>query len=715
MASAAAGAASRAAGCINLTRIMSSRKKSYKIQVALSLSNVNADFLQLILCMMVSHYLIGNPLYGGALFLFANIWILYFESGLRFLRRSRRSERVEWPIWTLLSLSVFAGLALVFLYPSRMQVARTNVVSFFVLLIAARSLLTWVVNRSLDRPGMAQRIYKGLYQLLFFIPCAAFAWLVTDGIVCWMIVCGTAVTGFLLSFQGSTMVSLGKYLSHSRQDQLRDIFSYRVFSNMSLYAQVALSLGVLMYICYVCFATPFFSARLYLRTAVWIVAVLLCSELFRRLVAGRNWVLSLNLFMVGAACWIVGSLGMFDVRSVWNSTLWVALLGFGLACITAVLDRYNGDFKLVARIAGRKVSDREMYFRSMITQVIAVIISNAVMLCVVTVWVFVIPAAHEPRLPFVFRTFMLELPVVFMLVSMMFALRQPLDERRRQKLFNFLRWSNRNKSAEQSLHDNLVGRHRVRFGVKILAFFVRPFLHLRVEGCENMDMAHFPSVFVCNHGIIYGPVAAVIYLPTYFRPWIDRKMVDRDMAAQEMYGRFIYRIPLLSERAKRSVARGLARPVTWALNSFDPIPVEKNNLRNVMSTFDDTVRVLGEGDNVLIFPERPRRVRRGDKMTVEHLTDSVGTLFTGFASIGRLYYDKTGQCLRFYPIYASRRNHTFRIGEPVVFDPENDAHEEKRRIASLLYERMAALCEGGDADGRKSASAGRGGGKTSGE
>ena len=77
------------------------------------------------------------------------------------------------------------------------------------------------------------------------------------------------------------------------------------------------------------------------------------------------------------------------------------------------------------------------------------------------------------------------------------------------------------------------------------------------------------------------------------------------MAAKEMYGRFIYRIPLLPPKAKMRIARLLAGPVTWALNSFNPIPVEKNNLRNVMTTFDDTVKVLSEGDNVLIFPERP--------------------------------------------------------------------------------------------------------------
>ena len=46
---------------------MNAVKKAYRINVALSLSNVNADFLQLILCMMVSHYIIANPLYGACM------------------------------------------------------------------------------------------------------------------------------------------------------------------------------------------------------------------------------------------------------------------------------------------------------------------------------------------------------------------------------------------------------------------------------------------------------------------------------------------------------------------------------------------------------------------------------------------------------------------------------------------------------------------------
>lgn len=675
----------------NNRELMKKHKKSYLIKLVVSLSNINADFLQLILCMLVSHYIIGNPLYGAALFLFASIWILYFEGNLRYLSAFRRSRSTNIIMWLLLSVSVFAGLTLVFLYPVIMRIPGVNFVSFFVMLLAARSLLTLKINSALSKPGASRRAFKGLVQILFCIPCVIFALMLTYGTIGWIIVLGYAATGFLLSYQSSTMSSLGKYLANSRHDKLRGISSYEVFSNMSLYAQIALSLGMLMYVCYVSFTVPFFSAGTYVMMATWIIMVLFLSELFTRLVDRFGKTLSINMFIIGAVSWIFGSVMVFSVRTIWLSAFWTLFWGFGLACITSVLNRYNGDFKMVARLANRKVSDRNLYFRSLITQIIAVMISSAIMLAVLTIWVFVIPGTNKPEIPGLYNSLLIQLPAVFMIVSVFFALKQPLDDRSRQKLLNYSKGRNANKLTRQNLRKTFIEKKKVRFGVKILAFLVRPFLHLKVSGKENMDTDSFPSVFVCNHGIIYGPVAAVIYLPTYFRPWIDRKMVDIELAAKEMSNRFIYRIPLLSDSAKMRLARGLARPVTWALNSFNPIPVEKSNLRNVMSTFDDTVKVLTEGDNVLIFPEKPRRVKRGEKETIEHLTDSVGKLFTGFANIGKLYFDTTGKQLRFYPIYANRRGHTFKIGTPVVFNPDTDPREEKQRITAELHERMMEL------------------------
>ncbi len=659
--------------------------------MAFVLSNINADFLQLILAMAVSHYYLGTPIYGAALFMLASIWILYFAANLRKLSDGNRSTPV---MWGLLSLSILTGLALIFLWPLMTDRPGANMVSFFVTLLAARSLLSWKVNSSLSSPGLRHRIYKGLYQLLFLLPLAGFAFLYMDGGASWFVAAGCAVTGVLVSFQSSTLASLGKFVANNaHRRKLDGIASYRVFANMTLYAHTALCLGILVYLCYIGFSTAVFSTATYIAAAAWLVMVLVISDLTTRLVDRNGTAVSVNTFILGAALWTAGSITMVHGHGFWNITLWTCLWGTGLACITSVFDRSQKDFKLVALIADRKVSDRDLRFRSMLTRIIAAIISDTVMLGILTVWVFVIPAERSLHAPEIFRRVVIQLPVLFMIVSVLFALRQPLDTRSRQKLVKYTDGEKPDMPTKQNLRKNLVERRRVRFGVKIIAFFVKPFLRLRVVGAENMDKENFPSIFVCNHGIIYGPVAAVIYLPTYFRPWIDHKMVDHDMAAREMYSRFIYRIPLLGEKAGRRFAHWLAGPVTWALNSFNPIPVEKTALRKVMTTFDDTVKVLGESDNVLIFPEKPRRVKRGNKDTVEHLTDSVGTLFTGFANIGSLYYEATGRQLRFYPIYASRRKHTFTIGEPVIYDPDGDQVEEKRRIASLLHDSMLKMSE----------------------
>lgn len=44
-------------------------------------------------------------------------------------------------------------------------------------------------------------------------------------------------------------------------------------------------------------------------------------------------------------------------------------------------------------------------------------------------------------------------------------------------------------------------------------------------------------------------------MPRYFRPWIDRKMLYIDLTTDEMYRRFMYRIPLLGKKIKRKTAR----------------------------------------------------------------------------------------------------------------------------------------------------------------
>lgn len=671
---------------------MGKNKQSHKIKIIFSLSNINADFLQLILTMLVSHYILGNPVYGGGLFLFANIWTLYFQGKLHSIKYPRRNG-ASFIMWILLTASVFAGLALIFFYPIIRKEPAANYVSFFVLILTARNILTYWVNRVYNQRKKSHRIYKILFQFLFLVPCIFFAVKLLEGAVFYIVIGGFAITGFLLSFQSSTLASFGKYIRKFNQDKMGEIVSYKIFSNMTLYSQIAFSLGILMYIFYISFSGQSFSVNSYVMMGLWLIIMLFSSEFFTWIAGKRKWVLNLNLFIIGAVLWIVGSINMFGEYDIIRTFFWTLFWGFGLSSITAVTNRYTYDFKMVARIANQKVAEKDLHFRSLLIQIVAVIFSNTIMLCVLTLWAFVVPSNPDPGVPGMFRSIMIQLPVVFMLISIFFALKQPLDDRIRQKLVHYHRNPEKNDPTRENLSDRLVRKARVKFGIKIVAAVVRPFLHLKVLGKGNMDYKNFPSIFVCNHGLFYGPIAAVIYLPTYFRPWVDKKMVYLDLCSREIYDRALYRAPVISEKMKRMISRILARPVTWALNSFNPIPVEKNSLRNVMTTFDSTVKVLAEGDNVLIFPEKPKRVKKGKKMTVEHETETVGNLYTGFASIGKMYYDKTGKSLRFYPIYANKKGHTFKIGEPVIFNPENPPRDEKHRIAEELHNRMLVLRE----------------------
>ena len=670
---------------------MLGKKHIYRIKLAFSLSNINADFLQLILCMFVSHYIMGNPLFGAALFLFTNIWTLFFLGNLRNIKFGK-NDALSFAIWLLLAASVLAALALMFIYPSVVNSLKVNNVSFFVLIVTARSLITYWVNKTYSQKRWQNRLYKVLFQLLFIIPCVAYALSFMEGVAVYGTIAGFVVTGFLLSYQSSTLVSFGKYVKNIGKDKMGGIFSYRMFSNMTFYSQIAFSIGVTMYICYISFYAHLLAPYTYLILATWLITMLISQEVFTWFVHKRGWVLSLNLFIIGVALWIYGSIRAYGATDVSGSWFWTMVWGFGLACITSVTNRYNSDLKMVARLVGKKVSDRDLHFRNLLTQIISVIISNAIMLCIITVWTFVIPSFTDTEVPSSFRRLMIQLPIIFMLVSAFYALKQPLDKRSLQKLINYSKGINQNEQTRANLNARLVKKNRVRFGVKIIAAITRPFLRLKVSGEEQMSFSEFPSIFVCNHGVLYGPVAAVIYLPTYFRPWVDRKMVYRDLCEQEMFYNFFRRVRFLPAGVKRWLCRMLARPVTWAIGSFNPIPVEKNSLRNVMSTFEDTVKVLAEGDNVLIFPEKPKNIKVGKKVdATKHETNTVGRLYTGFASIGKLYYDLKGKELRFYPVYANKKSRTFKVGEPIVFDPNNDPREEKQRIAEELQERMLKL------------------------
>ena len=216
---------------------------------------------------------------------------------------------------------------------------------------------------------------------------------------------------------------------------------------------------------------------------------------------------------------------------------------------------------------------------------------------------------------------------------------------------------------------------------RFLDVFLRLFYRRKVIGGEKVDSSQ-PSVFVCNHGFTSGPISAVLYFPFPFRVWINSTMLNCKEAAASMEDSFRDNFKLVGRWGRKAFCRVASWLVCRVLKSFDHIPVYKGYSRKTIETITLSVDALERGENLLIFPEKPD----------DGYDDETFREFnTGFATLGRAYYKRTGRRLVFYPVFSDGPTNMFLIGEPVTFDPENEAHAEKIRIATELQERVTGL------------------------
>ena len=118
------------------------------------------------------------------------------------------------------------------------------------------------------------------------------------------------------------------------------------------------------------------------------------------------------------------------------------------------------------------------------------------------------------------------------------------------------------------------------------------------------------------------------------------------------------------------------------MKAMKPIPVYRGNLREVIATIDMTAQAMMEGDNVMLFPEKPAE---------KYSHGGVDRFHSGFAEIGSAYYKKTGKSTTFYPVYISKKKRKMYVGDGIKFDPTAPKPEEKRRISDALYRAMASM------------------------
>lgn len=471
-----------------------------------------------------------------------------------------------------------------------------------------------------------------------------------------------------------------------------EINTYKFYWHMNSNLSIAFEVSVLVIVCCLPFVPfPGFWSFLFdavIMAGLYFLAATASKYLLRKRFSdyGKN-----TVFIVFSLVWIATNYFLYyNVSSLTTIQLSICFL-LQCLCITglaSILISMDRDMQMIGEIGLEDFSIPGYSMAKKLIGLWGMLVSRFILTLLTGSMAFIYGLDSEkgPEKLFVFAKYGIALiPGIFLFFAVVAALKQPLTkyyEKKLKKYFTLKAEGKVSKPLEDHLKQGLIEKYKKRIGVKIIISFLKPFFRHKHVGLNHVHPETMPCVFICNHSEIYGPVAAVINMPYFVRPWINSKMVDLQKVSDEIrHGVLLSWIPQVIQK---EVVDLISPVVAWAMNSLDPIPVNHGDGRDILKAIDMSIHALEVDDNILLFPENPL-------ITGHYLTDGVGEFFTGFVNIAKAYYKKTGKCLTFYSVFADKRKRTLSFSEGVTFNPAAPFHEEKKRIANSLHDRMVEL------------------------
>ncbi len=632
-----------------------------------------------------------NIVYGAAIY----ISLAAIIRMLRFIIKT--TYDLLWLKVIKLVLAVFLCLVTVYifvLYPFLYTYPKTVYAIFIIIMpFLAREAENALLFRytALERKGV----------LLVLLGSAAICLALSAGLV-WLsgvnafVIIPAAVVGIGLAFyrQWTFKDYALEYPQHDIQPpDLRQIRSARLYDGMVITSGVALNIFMFTYVLYLMFMrrislfTDFFVMFGFIAVVSGVIYLAAYRFARRSLIQtiGKN-----AAFVMGTG---IAIFAVYVFRDSWyKGTLSISiqtlLLLFGLMLQMIASLGMREDILLVTKLQNKDVEEAALEKRTQRLEHWIANISETIVLGVLAVLIsdpFIYAMDFDQYIMFApqIGASLVAIPTVFLLASLVYAIKQPLTAKYNRRLKVYLSGREEgieNAVMEKRLKNVLIKTYKKRIGVHVIRMLLKPVMYHSVVGRENVTA--LPGIFVFNHREVYGPIAAVVFLPYDMRPWILDKMIDKEQITAHMYEGTFSRIKWLPVFARKGLTKILSPLVIWALSSFDPIPVYRGTAKSVLRTFELSIECLQSGDSILLFPENPQ----------ERYTDSqqINDFYRGFANLGRLYYRKTKECVTFYPVYASKVGRQLRIGEGVTYDPSY-GRQEAGRIVEALQTRMRFL------------------------
>jgi len=659
--------------------------------------------------MAVSDAYTLSPVFGGALFMSGAAATAYAQTYTGERRKSlTRRTRV---LGTLMLMLMFMlTLMLWVVYPFFFRVSHFWELSAITLVLTVRGVLSRGLVGSVMRGRIGKRGFALLFTLLQLLLAGAAA-------VLFFLTLPTASAWYLLGGYALSVLLEGHILWRDRKSvamenrpepleketaermaaELRQMNAYGAYQRLYTLVLIALQMTLIMVYTFIGITTREIISCLAISVGCTIIMREVTDFMLIRL--KRRIPATLNLLLIGLFLWGY-SLFLFyrmlsDGSSLLMTYMTLGLCSAGLNVSVTSLAQIEREMTGVAQYRLRDHMQGYGTIRSVNTElsILAGQLFALLLLAALTLPAGVNIAEIEfTKILNGFRPLMILPPLALTVAAFSLALRFPLNSRHFQKLKRFLTLRDEdNPALKKQLDSVVVSKHTNRFGLKIIIFFLRFLMPHKVLGKENLQgLEDGTIILVCNHGEVYGPVAATLHVPISFRPWGISEMMDRDQIVDYIYQNTAVRQDWCPEFMKMPLTRMFARFFLWAFKSLDAIPVYRNNPRSLIKTFRITIDAMQAGDNLLLFPERGDNLGPGDKGYAE---EGIGELYTGFAMIAPALYKKAHKAAVFVPVYASKKLKTLTFGKGIAFNPSAPVNDENKRIVTALHTRIGAMVE----------------------
>ena len=207
-----------------------------------------------------------------------------------------------------------------------------------------------------------------------------------------------------------------------------------------------------------------------------------------------------------------------------------------------------------------------------------------------------------------------------------------------------------------------------------LFYFSRFFVRLCIgRWSAGVAEPEGPTVYVCSHNNLLGPLAALCWLPFDVRPWTLHVFLERE-ACRKQYKEYTFSRRFgMPEPLAAMLAWGASGYVSALMRSMAAIPVHRGTVK-LGHTFRETVSALQAGESVLIFPD------------VDYTDDSggIGEVYDGFLLFERFWRKVSAQPLRFVPLRLDTAARRITEGRAVSFRRDADWKTERTRVREAL-------------------------------